>query len=92
MILCIASSGSVALHLPQMFRAMTGSCRATEVLLMTGTTLHAQAGCGIINMWNDFGKMWRKPAIEKWRAIKVLPSWCMPCKNLSNVRVRDYEN
>lgn len=36
-----------------------------------GTTLHAQAGCGIINMWNDFGKMWRKPAIEKWQAIKV---------------------
>ena len=38
---------------------------------LPGTTLHAQAGCGIINMWNDFGKMWQKPAIEKWQAIKV---------------------
>ena len=67
-----------------------GSCGVTELLLMAGTTLHAQAGCGIINMWNDFGKMWRKPAIEKWRAIKVLPSWRMPCKNLPSVCVRDY--
>ena len=39
--------------------------------VLPGTTLHAQAGCGIINMWNDFGRMWKKPAIEKWQAIKV---------------------
>ena len=74
MIFSTASNGLAALHLPHVINAMTGSCRATKVLYMTGTTLHAQAGCGIINMWNDFGKMWRKPAIEKWRAIKVLPS------------------
>ncbi len=40
--------------------------------MLPGTTLHAQAGCGIINMWSDFGRMWKKPAIEKWQAIKVL--------------------
>ena len=22
-------------------------------------------------MWNDFGRMWKKSAIEKWQAIKV---------------------
>ena len=48
---------------------MTG-CR------LPGTTLHAQAGCGIINMWNDFGKMWQKPAIDKWQAIKVQRPAC----------------
>ena len=46
---------------------------------LPGTTLHAQAGCGIINMWHDFGKMWQKPAIEKWKAIQVqLPASAKP--------------
>lgn len=47
------------------------------LFLLSGTTLHAQAGCGIINMWNDFGKMWQKPAIDKWQAIKVRRPACV---------------
>ena len=55
------------------FTSAVGITAATGIAAthIGGTTLHAQAGCGIINMWNDFGKMWRKPAIEKWQAIKV---------------------
>jgi len=34
-----------------------------------GTTIHAFAGCGIVNKMSDFDKMGRKEVRERWRAV-----------------------
>ncbi|KAK9815272.1 hypothetical protein WJX72_000940 [[Myrmecia] bisecta] len=39
---------------------------------INGTTLHSQTGCGVPQVMDDFGRMWKPENKEKWRKLKVL--------------------
>ena len=41
------------------------------MLACAGTTLHSQAGCGVPRIYKDFGRMWNKLPLARWRSLKV---------------------
>ena len=51
------------------------------MLVRAGTTLHSQAGCGVPRIYKDFGRMWNKLPLARWRSLKVLCRSCSlaPC-------------